>query len=290
MISLHRSKVSHGILVLGFGLIACIPAQTREQSSVKNQPSGNRSETRTTASPEDARRFEEEKLRREEQKVLSQDGLARGYASSLRALLEKAWSAPQHSGLLVSKRKVVLNGAGKIVEKQVVQDCASKKEEESIDNLLESFNFNRLPSDLEKIELNLSFMSDGSMNMVEVKTPSLHDPESFARKRKAAFPDVDFGPYMADLQRRIKRGWFPPKGEEGKRVVVVFKLGAQGELVDLRLDHSSGSATADEAALNAMRHAAFRPLPEGAKAPIDIQFTFDYNVYSGGGRGVFRQF
>lgn len=159
-----------------------------------------------------------------------------------------------------------------------------------MDTLLNSFSFGRLPVELDKVELNLSFMSDGTMNMVEVNTPSLYNPENFARQRKATFPDVDFGPYMADLQRRIKRAWFSPKGEEMKRVVVVFKLGSKGELVDLRLDHSSGSPTADEAAMNALRQSQFRPLPEGSKAPIAIQFTFDYSVYSGGGRGVFKQF
>lgn len=107
----------------------------------------------------------------------------------------------------------------------------------------------------------------------------------------AAQADVDFGPYMADLQRRIKRAWFPPKGNESKRVVVVFKVHRGGELSHLRLDKSSGVAVADEAALKAVENAApFRPLPAGAPDDVDIQFTFDYNVFAGGGRGTFRQF
>ncbi len=103
--------------------------------------------------------------------------------------------------------------------------------------------------------------------------------------------DVDFGPYMADLQRRIKRAWFPPKGNESKRVVVVFQVHKNGEMSNLRLDHSSGFALADQAALQAVQNAApFRPLPPGAQDSVDIQFTFDYNVFNGGGHGVFRQF
>lgn len=99
----------------------------------------------------------------------------------------------------------------------------------------------------------------------------------------AANADVDFGPYMADLQRRIKRAWFPPRGQESRRVVVIFKVHSQGELSDLRIDKSSGVATADQAALEAVRNAApFRPLPNGAPSVVDIQFTFDYNVFSGG--------
>jgi TonB family protein len=111
------------------------------------------------------------------------------------------------------------------------------------------------------------------------------------RPSVAAQKDVDFGPYMADLQRRIKRAWFPPKGQESKRVVVVFKIHRGGELSHLRLDHSSGMAIADQAALKAVENAApFRPLPDGAPDDVDIQFTFDYNVFGGGGRGTFRQF
>ncbi len=103
--------------------------------------------------------------------------------------------------------------------------------------------------------------------------------------------DVDFGPYMADLQRRIKRAWFPPKGQESRRVVVIFKIHSDGSLSHLRLDHTSGMAIADQAALKAVENAApFRPLPSGAPTDVDIQFTFDYNVFGGGGRGTFRQF
>lgn len=100
---------------------------------------------------------------------------------------------------------------------------------------------------------------------------------------QAANADIDFGPYMADLQRRIKRAWFPPRGQESRRVVVQFKVATGGELSGLRIEHSSGVAIADQAALQAVQNAApFRPLPAGAPPIVDIQFTFDYNVFSGG--------
>jgi TonB family protein len=102
---------------------------------------------------------------------------------------------------------------------------------------------------------------------------------------------MDFGPYTADLQRRIKKHWFPPKGFETKRVVVVFKVQSDGTMSNLRLDRSSGVAIADKAALDAVENASpLRPLPEGAPPDVGIQFTFDYNVFSGGGHGVLRQF
>lgn len=103
--------------------------------------------------------------------------------------------------------------------------------------------------------------------------------------------DVDFGPYMAELQRRIKRVWFPPKIARSKRVQVIFKVHRNGEMTNLRLANSSGLTAADEAALKAIEAAApFHPLPAGAPSDVDIEFTFDYNVFNGGGSGSFRGF
>lgn len=102
---------------------------------------------------------------------------------------------------------------------------------------------------------------------------------------------VDFWPYMAELQRRIKRAWFPPKDALSKRVKVIFKVHRNGEMTNLRLANSSGLTAADEAALKAVESAApFHPLPKGAPADVDIEFTFDYNVFNGGGSGSFRAF
>ncbi len=87
-----------------------------------------------------------------------------------------------------------------------------------------------------------------------------------------ANPQPDFGPYLADLTRRIKRAWFPPKGNEYKRVTVVFKVHRDGQMTNLRMITSSGLTIADQAVLVAVEHAApFRPLPAGSNEEIDVQ-------------------
>lgn len=93
--------------------------------------------------------------------------------------------------------------------------------------------------------------------------------------------EPDFGPYMRELQRRIKMNWDPPKGNESKRVVLLFKIARDGRLLSVRVFKSSGLPNADRAALSAVELTApFRPLPaEFRGASIDIQFTFDYNVF-----------
>lgn len=97
--------------------------------------------------------------------------------------------------------------------------------------------------------------------------------------------EPDFGPYMRELQRRIKMNWDPPKGNESKRVVLLFKIAKDGRLLSCSVYKSSGLKSADDAALNAVRLTApFKPLPAEYKGQsIDIQFTFDYNVFGAAG-------
>lgn len=100
-----------------------------------------------------------------------------------------------------------------------------------------------------------------------------------------AIREPDFGPYMRDLQRRIKMNWDPPKGNESKRVVLLFKIAKDGRLLSCSVFKSSGLPSADKAAMNAVQLTApFRPLPAEFKGQsIDIQFTFDYNVFGASG-------
>lgn len=97
-----------------------------------------------------------------------------------------------------------------------------------------------------------------------------------------ALREPDFGPYMRELQRRIKLNWDPPKGNESKRVVLLFKIARDGRLLSCKVQKSSGMPSADQAALKAVELTApFRPLPGDFKGQsIDIQFTFDYNVFN----------
>ena len=97
-----------------------------------------------------------------------------------------------------------------------------------------------------------------------------------------AVREPDFGPYMRELQRRIKMNWEPPKGNESKRVVLLFSISRDGRLLHVKVLHSSGLAVADKAAISAVQLTApFKPLPgEYRGNSVDIQFTFDYNVFS----------
>lgn len=93
--------------------------------------------------------------------------------------------------------------------------------------------------------------------------------------------EVDYGPYMADMQRKIKREWNPPKADKSDRVKVIFKLSKQGALSDLRVLTPGLSEAASRAATEAVTRASqnFLELPAGAPDSVEIEFTFDYNVF-----------
>ena len=95
-----------------------------------------------------------------------------------------------------------------------------------------------------------------------------------------AIRQPNWGPYMRDLEQRIKRNWTPPKGDSSKRVVITFTIGRDGRLLSHRVTKSSGVPLADRAAMSAIELTApFRPLPpEFRGQSVPIEFTFDYNV------------
>ena len=89
-----------------------------------------------------------------------------------------------------------------------------------------------------------------------------------------------WGPYMKELEAKIKSNWHPPKGDQFKRVVLLFSIGRGGELLSVKVQKSSGSPESDKAAQTAVQMSApFRALPSEYKGKsVDVDFTFDYNV------------
>lgn len=100
--------------------------------------------------------------------------------------------------------------------------------------------------------------------------------------------EPDFGPYVAELQRRIKRNWVPPTADQSKRVVASFRISREGRLLAVSIIQSSGSPPADQAAMAAVRASApFRQLPPNYKgSDIAIHFTFDYEISGHGSASI----
>lgn len=99
------------------------------------------------------------------------------------------------------------------------------------------------------------------------------------------YSQFEFGPYMDDVQRRMKKAWFPPRGSESRKVVVGCKIAPDGTVTNILVAQSSGDNAADQAGLQAVQNAApMCPLPLGAPPGVEAKCTFDYSVFNGGSK------
>ena len=126
--------------------------------------------------------------------------------------------------------------------------------------------------------VNNSFPSKTNSTPTSYSTPNY---SSSGTNNVSNITEPDFGPYMKELQRRIKMNWSPPKGNESKRVVVLFSVSRDGSLLKVKVYKSSGVPASDQAAIQAVKLTApFKVLPPEYRGDsVDIQFTFDYNVF-----------
>jgi TonB family protein len=108
------------------------------------------------------------------------------------------------------------------------------------------------------------------------KQPAAPSPQA----EQARVQYGNYGDYMNALQRRIKTHWFPPKQKESNHVVVIFKIHRDGSVEAFRIKQSSGNSEVDAAARKAVEDASpLDPLPPGKDDSVDIQYSFDYNVF-----------
>ncbi len=99
-----------------------------------------------------------------------------------------------------------------------------------------------------------------------------------------------FALYMADIERRIKRAWFPPKGFEDRRITITFKVSKNGDVSEIQITRASEIELADQAALNAIKNAApFRQLPPDVSESQQFEMTFAFNPSPGSGDGAIRR-
>lgn len=135
-------------------------------------------------------------------------------------------------------------------------------------------------SSFEQVELSVF----GSSKIWDAINSAHSSPVSnFTPVPEATEKEIDFGPYMADLQVRIKKAWFPPKCSSSNHAIVDFTASKDGKVSNVRIFQKTGNDIADKAAIAAVENASMGPLPEGAPESVSIRFTFDYNVFSSDG-------
>lgn len=124
----------------------------------------------------------------------------------------------------------------------------------------------------------------------EKEKPAAPPATAPGKAKTSAQAKAEYGPYMTDLERRIKRAWFPPKSGKSNHTKVEFRVKTDGTIAGVHILKSSTSASADKAALKAVTLVSpVRPLPAGAPDEVYVQFTFDYNVIHGEDKSISRK-
>ena len=85
--------------------------------------------------------------------------------------------------------------------------------------------------------------------------------------------EVDFAPYMENVQSSIKANWKPNKVAEETRAVVLFSIDKQGYVIKSEIIESSGNKEYDQIALSTIQETQpFAPLPdEYNNSYVDVQ-------------------
>lgn len=98
---------------------------------------------------------------------------------------------------------------------------------------------------------------------------------------KGKLEDVDCADYMENVQRRLKSAWDPPVMQRTSSVMAFFQIFPNGKYRLIKVARPSSSKEYNAAALKALNTVEwFRESPVGINVEMDIEFTFDYRVYS----------
>lgn len=206
------------------------------------------------------------------------------YLRNLRRQLKDSWKPYSQTITTPVEIIIAISDKGDIFSWNILKSSGSKKQDDSVINsILLSIPVKELPEKYrgEYVKVKLTYQMNKIFNVINVSNEPSGITEDITTTKNPNAKMPDFGPYMRDIQRRVKMNWDPPKGNQSKRVVLLFRIAKDGRLLSCSVSKSSGLPNVDKAALTAVHLAVpFRPLPSEFNGDfIDIQFTFDYNVY-----------
>jgi TonB family protein len=95
----------------------------------------------------------------------------------------------------------------------------------------------------------------------------------------AARQEVDLGPYLSNLRRRVQERWNPHTPDQRRQAVIGFTINRSGQISNMRVLQTSGNLQTDTETILAIQRAApFGALPEQFPYnQLEIEFTF--NIY-----------
>ena len=128
-------------------------------------------------------------------------------------------------------------------------------------------------------------------NIAEDSGSSFFNPQANASQQALnpsgldARQDLNLGPYLAEIRRRVKRNWKPSAPNNNRHTVLIFSIQRNGQITGLRVRQSSGSEKVDRESLEAVQKSGpFAALP--ANFPNEqLNVEFNFNIYIN--QGVF---
>ena len=98
--------------------------------------------------------------------------------------------------------------------------------------------------------------------------------------------NLNMGPYLAEIRRRVRRNWNPSSPGNNRHTVLVFSIQRNGQITGLRVIQSSGSDQVDRQSLEAVQKSGpFAALPQNFPHQ-ELNVEFNFNIYVN--QGVFR--
>lgn len=207
------------------------------------------------------------------------------YIKILQLKTYRYWDPPRRFENRPIVLKVKINKDGKLLALKVKKSSDNAIADEAAKSAVESAEpFSPFPSEYNERNVSLLFIFDNQT--LNIKSLSDYTESVPSKKNSDSQTETYWGPYMRNIQHEIKRNWNPPRGNESKHVVVMFRINKDGNLKSLAIMEYSGNAETDKAAIEAVEDSSpFSPLPSEFKGTeIPIQFTFDYNVFRRDGR------
>lgn len=91
---------------------------------------------------------------------------------------------------------------------------------------------------------------------------------------------------MSEMQRHIKRGWFPARNSTSKHAKVRFKINEEGKPIDVKISQPSGNGEFDSVCVQTVENYRLANYDrwEFDGSATEIEFSFDYNVFNAQGK------
>ena len=91
--------------------------------------------------------------------------------------------------------------------------------------------------------------------------------------------DLNLGPYLAEIRRRVRRNWNPSQPSQNRHTILAFAIQRNGQITALRIIQSSGSKTSDSESLEAVQKSApFAALPPNFPRQ-QLKVKFNFNIF-----------